>query len=104
MPKQAMFSMKLEASLNMKITCPKRSRRRESLLTPVLDDPMAALRMDELFGVAAGDLAEFPERGREGIVLGTRELIPRNSYRTVYQIIEDTVWVLAIVHTSRLWP
>ena len=68
------------------------------------EDPLAAVRMDDLFASAAGGLAEFPEMGRVGIVPGTRELIPHESYRLVYEISGDTVWVLAVVHTSRLWP
>jgi len=84
---------------------PEAENDRLNIMTYIAEnDPMAALRMDDLFGAAAGDLAEFPERGREGIVPGARELIPHKSYRMVYQIIEDTVWVLAVVHTSRLWP
>ena len=35
---------------------------------------------------------------------GTRELIPHESYRLVYEIEGTTVWVLALVHTARQWP
>jgi len=31
-------------------------------------------------------------------------LIPHESYRLVYEIEGETVWVLALVHTARLWP
>jgi plasmid stabilization system protein ParE len=60
--------------------------------------------MDDLFGDAAADLATHPEMGRSGRIPGTRELIPHASYRLVYEIDEDTVWVLALVHTARQWP
>jgi len=40
------------------------------------DNPLAAIRMDELFAEAAGRLAEHPNLGRAGLILGTRELIP----------------------------
>ena len=33
-----------------------------------------------------------------------RELIPHESYRLVYEIERETVWVLALVHTARQWP
>ena len=36
--------------------------------------------------------------------MGTRELIPHRSYRIVYEVGPETVWVLALVHTSRQWP
>lgn len=68
------------------------------------DNPAAAARMDDLFGNAAASLCDLPTRGRAGLVAGTRELIPHESYRLVYEIDKDTVWVLAIVHTARQWP
>lgn len=67
-------------------------------------NPQAAVRLDQLFSDAADRLADFPEQGRTGIVLGTRELFPHESYRLVYELVGDTAWILALVHTSRLWP
>ena len=64
----------------------------------------AAAKMDELFGLAAARLAKLPKSGRPGKIPGTRELIPHESYRLVYEIDDDTVWILALVHTSRHWP
>ena len=60
--------------------------------------------MDKLFSATAAKLAEHPRLGKPGQVPGTRELIPHESYRLVYEIDNDTVWVLALVHTARLWP
>jgi len=40
--------------------------------------------------------------GRSGKIPGTRELLPHESYRLVYEIVGETV--LALVHTSRRWP
>jgi len=60
--------------------------------------------MDELFSQAADRLAEHPLLGRMGQIPGTRELIPHESYRLVYEVHEDTVRILALVHTARLWP
>lgn len=68
------------------------------------DNPLAAIRMDELFAEAAGRLAEHPHLGKAGQISGTRELIPHESYRLVYEVQDDTVWVLALVHTARMWP
>ena len=69
-----------------------------------IDSPRAASRMDVLFAEAAETLAAFPQKGRLGQIAGTRELIPHESYRLVYEIADDTVWILALVHTSRQWP
>ncbi len=68
------------------------------------DNPGAAVRMDERFSEAAARLAVHPKMGKTGKIPGTRELVPHESYRLVYEIDGDTVWVLALVHTARQWP
>jgi toxin ParE1/3/4 len=69
-----------------------------------VENPRAALKLDQLFSEAAAKLAEFPMMGRIGKVPGTRELLPHDSYRLIYEIDGETIWVLALVHTARLWP
>jgi toxin ParE1/3/4 len=64
----------------------------------------AALRMDRLFSDAVAGLADFPLVGHEGEVPGTRELTPHRSYRIVYDVEGDTVWILVLIHTARQWP
>lgn len=68
------------------------------------DNPQAAARMDVRFKSAADRLASFPQAARPGKILGTRELIPHESYRIVYEVKDDTVWSLALVHTAPQWP
>ena len=68
------------------------------------ENPIAALDMDERFAEAAGRLATHPELGKPGLIAGTRELIPHESYRLVYEVQHDCVWILALVHTARQWP
>lgn len=68
------------------------------------DNPRAAARMDELFSDAAAALAAHCQLGKPGKISGTRELIPHESYRLVYEIERETVWILALVHTARPWP
>ena len=60
--------------------------------------------MDALFSDAATRLADHPKLGKPGKIPGTRELIPHESYRLVYEIDGETVWLLALVHTARQWP
>lgn len=67
-------------------------------------NPQVALRMDELFSDAADRLAANPKLGAIGRVAGTRELIPHESYRLVYEISGEEVRILAVVHTARRWP
>jgi plasmid stabilization system protein ParE len=45
-----------------------------------------------------------PLVGHEGEVPGTRELTPHRSYRIVYDVEGDTVWILVLIHTARQWP
>ncbi len=68
------------------------------------DNALAAVSMDELFSDAAAKLADYPLMGRAGQISGTRELIPHESYRLVYEVDGETVWVLALINTARQWP
>lgn len=69
-----------------------------------VDNPDAAARLDNLFSDTANRLIDFPRRGGAGKIPGTRELIPHEHYRLVYTIVDNTIWMLALVHTARQWP
>ena len=60
--------------------------------------------MDLLFKEAAERAAKFPSMARPGELPGTRELIPHPSYRLIYEVLDDAIYVHAILHTSRQWP
>ncbi|MCF7997400.1 MAG: type II toxin-antitoxin system RelE/ParE family toxin [Chromatiaceae bacterium] len=68
------------------------------------DNIAAAIKLDERFSDAAERLADHPKLGRSGMITGTREVFPHEHYRLVYEIDDETVWILALVHTARLWP
>lgn len=68
------------------------------------DNLQAAIRMDQLFSNTVAKLADFPQLGQPGKISGTRELIPHESYRIVYEIHQETVWILTLIHTARRWP
>ena len=59
-----------------------------------------ARRIDE--GVERA--CHFPEIGRPGRVLGTRELIIHPNYIVVYQITETAIDVLRLLHARQLYP
>lgn len=87
------------------IWTPEAERDRDAIWAFIASEsPEAAARMDVLFGRAAARLAEFPRSGVDGLVAGTRELIPHSSYRLVYEIRAGTVWIVALIHTARQWP
>lgn len=54
---------------------------------------------------AIAGLSRFPEQGRTGRVVGTRELVvPRLPYVIAYEVVGEHVNVLAILHAARQWP
>jgi addiction module RelE/StbE family toxin len=69
-----------------------------------LDNPLAAIEMDELILAAANRLSEQPLMGKAGRIAGTRELVVHQSYRLIYETHNERVWVLAVVHTARKFP
>lgn len=60
--------------------------------------------MDVRFAEVIRRLANHPHMGRTGKIAGTRELIPHENYRVVYEIDGETIWILALVHVARQWP
>ena len=70
-----------------------------------IEQPEAALRLDDRFSERASQLAAFPQLGRTGRVPGTRELsIAGSSYLLVYRVEGDLIWVVRVIHTSQAWP
>ena len=69
------------------------------------DDPGAALRLVYTIRVATLVLREHPNIGRTGRVEGTRELVISGlPYILPYQIADQEIRILAVMHTSRKWP
>ncbi|MDM7463471.1 MAG: type II toxin-antitoxin system RelE/ParE family toxin [Tepidimonas taiwanensis] len=68
------------------------------------DNPSAALALDERFAQAAGRLVDQPGLGRLGRVAGTRELVVHPNYLMVYDVTDDRVRVLRVLHAARQWP
>lgn len=69
-----------------------------------VDNPTAALALDELFSEKASRLVDHPRSGRAGRVPGTLELVAHRHYMLVYEVVGDLVQVLNVVHTARQWP
>ncbi|WP_240162501.1 type II toxin-antitoxin system RelE/ParE family toxin [Glaciimonas sp. PAMC28666] len=69
-----------------------------------IDNPSAALDLDELLSEKATRLVDHPELGRLGRMQGTRELIAHRNYLLIYDIAGDSVRVLRVLHASRQWP
>lgn len=69
-------------------------------------NPVAAVETDESFSNAIAALTEQPELGVMGKIAGTREWLPHRNYRLIYEYdaASQTLSILTIIHTARLWP
>ncbi|PPV36809.1 type II toxin-antitoxin system RelE/ParE family toxin [Ectopseudomonas oleovorans] len=68
------------------------------------DNPIATLALDELFTEKASRLADHPGLGRPGRVSGTRELVVHQHDLMIYDLANDQVRILRVLHTARQWP
>nr|WP_301294644.1 type II toxin-antitoxin system RelE/ParE family toxin [Pseudomonas sp. S3E17] len=69
------------------------------------DNPRAAIEVDSRIAEQIQRLAQFPESGRRGRCLGTRELvINRTPYIVAYRIHDERVRILRVLHEAQSWP
>jgi toxin ParE1/3/4 len=70
-----------------------------------IDDPGAAIHIDQRIDDLIRGLLRFPEIGRPGRVPGTRELVIMGTgLIAAYRIDGDTIRVLRLLHGARKWP
>ena len=69
-----------------------------------IDNPAAAIALDERFAKKAARLVDRPALGRPGRVAGTRELIVHRRYIIVYDVDDVSVRMLRILHAALQWP
>ncbi len=69
------------------------------------DNPQAAHRVVNTIYDRAQELEDFPFLGRVGRIEGTRELpVSGIPYLVIYRIVDDTVEIVSVFHTSRRFP
>lgn len=68
------------------------------------NNPLAAPQLDNLVSSSVANLSEYPEMGREGRVLGTREFVVHANYVIVYDVRDNSMRVLRILHAAMKWP
>lgn len=64
-------------------------------------NPSAAANMARSLCEAGGSLSAFPERGRAGLIEGTRELVVLETYVVVYRIRAETVEIVRVWHAAQ---
>ena len=85
-------------------TSPARNHRDALVRYIALDNPDAALKVDQAISAAIARLILFPSSGRLGRVEGTREVIVFSNYVLVYTQKEDSLIILNVLHTSQQYP
>lgn len=69
------------------------------------DKPNAALAVIRRVVEAIENIVTFPSMGRAGRVPRTKELVVSGTpLIIVYQIKQDTLYIVRIIHTARKWP
>ncbi len=68
------------------------------------DNPTASLRLDKVFSDRTAALVRYPELGKPGRVIDTRDLVVHRSYVVIYDIANGAIRILRILHTARQWP
>lgn len=68
-------------------------------------DPAAAIDIGDAIEISVSRLADFPESGRPGRVLGTRELVVTGTpFIVVYRVEPAALLILRLLHAAQRWP
>jgi addiction module RelE/StbE family toxin len=67
-------------------------------------NPAAALVLDQTFSEKTSLLIAHPHLGRLGRVTGTREWVVHQNYILIYDLTDDMVRILRVLHAARQWP
>jgi addiction module RelE/StbE family toxin len=69
------------------------------------DNPAAAKQIASRIRAAVKHLADHPEMGRPGRIVGTRELVvPKTPYIVAYRVRGEVIEILSVMHGAQEWP
>ena len=69
------------------------------------DNPSAAVNLVlSIIDVVEKTLPSYPGVGREGRLLGTRELVVHENYLVPYRVKGKNIEILRVLHVARKWP
>ena len=68
------------------------------------DNPQAAQALKDDIEKRVAKLPAHPLAYREGRAPDTREMVVRPNYIVVYNVTENTVTILSVLHAAQMWP
>lgn len=69
------------------------------------ENPSAAVDLVlDIIEAVEKTLPKYPGAGREGRLLGTRELVVHENYLLPYRVKGNCVEILRVLHVARKWP
>jgi addiction module RelE/StbE family toxin len=69
-----------------------------------LNNPLAAIELDDEFRDKAELARRNPDAYRAGRLRGTRELIVRANYVMIYRVVANQLRILRVKHARQQWP
>ncbi len=69
-----------------------------------LDNPTAAILLDEKFEEKAELACQNPKLYKPGRVTGTREIVVSSNYIMIYRINGKILEILRVLNTAQQWP
>ncbi len=87
--------------MRVRITDPAKADLSKIRLYLQEESPAAARNLGPQLRKAFSSLADFPQRGRQGLVAGTRENVSVPPYVIVYRITSGAVEVLRVWHQAQ---
>ena len=67
--------------------------------------PILGERTADALEAACEQIASFPQSGRPGRVVGTREIVLSDTpFLLAYRVFPRSITILAIIHGARRWP
>ncbi|TDB48693.1 type II toxin-antitoxin system RelE/ParE family toxin [Photorhabdus luminescens] len=77
---------------------------REAIMEYIaLDNPFAAIKLDNEFEVTAETACQHPNMYKPGRVKGTREAVVHPHYVIIYRVQGNLLQVLRVLHTAQQW-
>ncbi|NHB93693.1 type II toxin-antitoxin system RelE/ParE family toxin [Photorhabdus cinerea] len=78
---------------------------REAIMEYIaLDNPLAAIELDNEFELTAETACQHPKMYKPGRVKGTREAVVHPHYVMIYRVRRNLLQILRVLHTARQWP